>query len=67
MGTRGPAGIFVRGGGASPKCPICTKKTPYMYKKAPHMYKKAPYMNKKSPPNGEKVAKMPPHGETSSQ
>ena len=35
MGTRGRAGIFVRGGGA--------QNAPHMYKKGlPHMYKKAP-------------------------
>ena len=53
MGTRGRAGIFVRGGPKMP--PICTKKASppyvqkgptYMYKNAPHMYKKAPQMEK---------------------
>ena len=69
MGTRGRAGIFVRGGGESQNAPhmykigppICTKRPPpRMYKNAHHIYKKAPQM-------GKKVAKMPPHGKTSSQ
>ena len=68
MGTRGRAGIFVRGGGAqnAPHMykkglpPYVQKGPTYMYKNAPHMYKKAPQMEKKA-------AKMPPHGKTSSQ
>ena len=59
MGTRGCAGIFVRGGGA--------QNAPHMYKKAPRMYKNAPHMYKKAPQMEKKVAEMPPHGKTSSQ
>ena len=40
-------------GGAKPKCP--------------HMYKKGPPYVQKAPQIEKKVAKMPPHGKTSSQ
>ena len=51
MGTRGRAGIFVRGGGGPKMPPICTKKaSPHMYKKAPRICTKTlPICTKKHP------------------
>ena len=51
MGTRGRAGIFVRGGG-SPKCPPYVQKRlppPYVQKGPTYMYKNAPISTKKHP------------------
>ena len=60
MGTRGRAGIFVRGGGGgSPKCPpYVQNRPPPICTKRPHVYvqKRSPYVQK-STPNGEKSSK----------
>ena len=67
MGTRGRAGIFIRGERGSLKCPpYVQKKAPPMYKKAPpYVQKRPPICTKKAPQMEKKVAKMPPHGKTS--
>ena len=56
MGTRGLAGIFVRG--EEPKMPpICTKKAPPYVQKGPtYVQNHSPYVQK-STPNGEKSSK----------
>ena len=56
MGTRGRAGIFVRGGG-SPKCPSYVQKRPPICTKRPHVCTKTLPICTKSTPNGEKSSK----------
>ena len=56
MGTRGRAGIFVRGGGAQNAPHMYKKGPPYVQKDPTYVQDRSPYVQK-STPNGEKSSK----------